>query len=312
LIRSLDVFAGAALALCLTARAPEPCHASQDPVPAEPPPAAQPAVPRLDAWPAVPKSSKELLETELAKLRKAATPEMAASGRDGLIALGACAGPGLIKALAAEKDELARARLLEVLLAVTGAEHTRLLAREFGHKSKVVRCFALRRAAQFPDAATLEAASQALAAARRAKDPGRGPEEDERYLAALAVAAAGSRESLEELLAMAQAEWGACGAEIRAALEVLRGPEASEWALAKMPGAGRDALVAALHVLAGCGEKKSAVRVIQHLDSTDNGVRIAAINALRGVVDGAPPLERLSAFDAIEEAKAWKERLGWK
>ena len=75
---------------------------------------------------------------------------------------------------------------------------------------------------------------------------------------------------------------------------------------------GRLVAITLVAALAGCGEKKSAVPVIQHLDSTDNGVRIAAINALRGVIDGAEPLERLSAFDAIEQAKAWKERLGWK
>lgn len=298
----------AALAVLLAHPVP-----TQDPpiIPVPPPEEAAPVV-RLEAWPAVPKGSKELLETELAKLRKASTPEMASSGRDGLVALGACAGPALIKALGAEKDEAARARIVEVLEALAGAEHTRLLAREFAHKTKIVRCFALRRAARFPDSGTLEPALAALTAARKAKDPGSGPDEDERYLSALAAAAAGSREGFEELLAMAQAEWGACGGEIRTVLDAVRGPEASEWTLARMHGAERDTLVAALHLLAGCGEKTSAVRVIQHLDSTDNGVRIAAINALRGVVDGAEPLERLSAFDAIEQAKAWKERLGWK
>jgi hypothetical protein len=39
-------------------------------------------------------------------------------------------------------------------------------------------------------------------------------------------------------------------------------------------------------------------------------VRVAAINALRGIVDGQEPLEELSVFGAIELAKTWKVRVG--
>jgi hypothetical protein len=49
--------------------------------------------------------------------------------------------------------------------------------------------------------------------------------------------------------------------------------------------------------------------VLPFLDTNDNTLRIAAINALRGIVDGEPPIERLAVFDAIEMAKTWKERL---
>ena len=46
------------------------------------------------------------------------------------------------------------------------------------------------------------------------------------------------------------------------------------------------------------------------LDHEDNQLRVEAINALRGIVDGEPPFENLLVFDAIEPAGKWKERLG--
>jgi hypothetical protein len=50
-------------------------------------------------------------------------------------------------------------------------------------------------------------------------------------------------------------------------------------------------------------------RVRFFLDDDDNQVRVAAINACRGIVDGAPPEEQLPVFEAIESAKKWKERV---
>jgi len=48
--------------------------------------------------------------------------------------------------------------------------------------------------------------------------------------------------------------------------------------------------------------------VKRELDSTDNSIRIAAINAMRGIVDGDLPIANLPVFEAIELAKKWKER----
>jgi TPP-dependent pyruvate/acetoin dehydrogenase alpha subunit len=50
--------------------------------------------------------------------------------------------------------------------------------------------------------------------------------------------------------------------------------------------------------------------VAPYLDSEDNSIRVAAIDALRGIVDGDGPMEQQSVFRAIEMAKLWKLRLG--
>jgi hypothetical protein len=72
----------------------------------------------------------------------------------------------------------------------------------------------------------------------------------------------------------------------------------------------RKTKVAGLRLIAACGEKESAKHlVLPFLDENDNSLRVAAINALRGIVDGDPPLNKLSVFEAIERANKWKARL---
>jgi hypothetical protein len=62
-------------------------------------------------------------------------------------------------------------------------------------------------------------------------------------------------------------------------------------------------------MLAGCGIKPDALPLVRpNLDSTDNSIRVAAINAMRGIVDGEPPIANLPVFEAIELAKKWKDK----
>ena len=97
---------------------------------------------------------------------------------------------------------------------------------------------------------------------------------------------------------------------IRDSLGAVRGREATDRIAARLEDADRARTVAVLNLLGGCGERARAVPLVKpYLDSTDNSIRIAAINALRGIVDGEPPLDKLSVFDAIERAKRWKERV---
>ena len=50
------------------------------------------------------------------------------------------------------------------------------------------------------------------------------------------------------------------------------------------------------------------LRVKPFLDSNDNSIRIAAINAVRGMADGEGPVADLPVFDAIELAKKLKNK----
>ncbi len=267
----------------------------------------EPVVERLEAWPELDKDCRKGLKGEVDRLRKARTESMGASAADNLRACGAGVAPALLTALGKERDEEARARVLDVLASVTGAAHTRLLAAEFDHSSAEVRRFALQRVAGLPDPGVREPAERALAAL---EERGEKADAKELYLAALCATSAGSMSGFDRVLAAAEKDWRRRGPELRVALLAVRGPAASERSLAALEAAGDSSArtVAALNVLAACGEKDAARAVRPRLDSDDNSVRVAAINALRGVVDGDPPLENLPVFEAIEAAKRWKAR----
>lgn len=67
--------------------------------------------------------------------------------------------------------------------------------------------------------------------------------------------------------------------------------------------------VAGLRLLRYLAPPSYAGRVALGLDASQHNVKKATINALRVIVDGDEPLENLSVFQAIEQAKRWKERV---
>jgi HEAT repeat protein len=271
-------------------------------------PAKAPAKPveRLTAWPKP--ADEEQVKTDIERVVNAHVPELAQQGRDGLVAAGASVVPMVLQRYGRERDEEARKRLFDVLVATTGAEHTRLLGKSFEDKQVLVRTFALWRAAQFPDP---ELKKPAETAWTRVSKQGDKADPDERYAVALCAASTGSIAGLPALwdATTTPREWDKKKGELRAALEGARGKEATAWVLTKLDDkADRKVKVAVLRMLAGCGDRDSAARVKPFLDDDDNSIRVAAINALLGIIDGKPPIENLSAFEAIEEAKKWKSR----
>ncbi|MCY2959326.1 MAG: HEAT repeat domain-containing protein [Planctomycetota bacterium] len=279
--------------------------------PPKPPPTA-PATPtaavvskeRLAAWPKP--VDKDTVLTDIERVIKAHVPEMAEQGRDALVAAGASAVPFVLDRYGRERDEDARERLHEVLMRTTTAEQTRLLAKEFESKLAPVRTFTLHRAAAFPDSGIAAAAEKAWARLVKAGDKA---DPDEKYAAALCTASAGSTAGIDALFEACQSKrWDREKREIRTALEGARGKPATDLLLAKLDKADRKTKVAVLRMLAGCGEPAQAARLRLFLDDEDNAIRVAAINALRGMVDNEPPIEDLAAFEAIEMAKTWKGR----
>lgn len=265
---------------------------------------------RLEAWPEVSKKELKQIQVEIQKLRKARTPEMAEEAEEALVFGSAAAVPEMLPALAKEKDKAARARLASVLEQMTTAAHTRVLALEFAHKEAGVRIWCLTRAANFPDAGVRSAAGEALA---RVRKKGKKADAEELYAAALCVTSSGSIDGLDVIRERALKDWTKRGEQIRTALEAVRGAEASAVARELLSGdhsGERLNIVAGLRLLAGCGDEETAKTLGPYLDAEDNQIRVAAINAARGIIDGDEPMAALSVFKAIEVAKMWKRRIG--
>lgn len=297
MLRTVILSAGALLLACFQGHA---ATVRQEPAPDDTP------IERVEKWPKLKGSAGAAAKKDVERLRKATTDEMGAEAETALIEAGAGVAPLLLKALPHEEGNPdATERILRVLDAVTGAEHTRVLAKDFSHKSTVVRAWTLRRAALFCDAGVRTEAQKAFDRVMKQEEP----DDDEVYGAALCLTSAGATAGLGELHAAGKKSWKKYGAEIRAACEAVRGPEASEAVAAIMEGQDRAGTVAALNLLAGCGSAEARPLIRAQLNSDDNSIRVAAINAARGVVDGAPPLENLPVFDAITMADEWKSKL---
>jgi HEAT repeat protein len=71
-----------------------------------------------------------------------------------------------------------------------------------------------------------------------------------------------------------------------------------------------DEQIACLRLLAGCGTKDAVSPIASMLNSSNHHIRVATVNALRGIVDGQRPYANLTVFNAITEVKKWKARLG--
>lgn len=245
---------------------------------------------------------------DLGRLRAARTEEMGAQAHASLVEMGPGVAGLILPVLGKERKPKAQQRMIKVLDLVTDASHTRLIAPFFRNKNPLVRIWSLRRTALFPDDGLRAAADKALVAARKLK---RGSDEEksaELTAAALATCAAGSLTGFDVLGSTASDNWGVEAVSLRTALEGVRGPAASKLITPGLAG-DRKSIVQALRMLAGCGDDSAISQVAAHLGSTDNSIRVEAINTCRGIVDGDLPLPRLSAFQAIELAKEWEARM---
>lgn len=256
----------------------------------------------LTAWPKPQK--KDQLVTDIDRLVKATIPEMAEGGHQGIVNEGTAAVPFVLERYGKEKDEDVQKRLKDVLVEITKPEQTRLLAQDFVHRDVTHRTFALWRSAAWPDAQIKPLAEAAWA---KIVKQGEKADSDERYAAALCATASGSLAPFEAVFEIAQKSWPKKGLELRVALEAVRGPEPTKTLLGRL-GGERKPKIAALKMLAGCGDKSALGTLRPLLDDTDNEIRVVTINAFRGIVDGDAPLEQLSAFESIEMAKKWKGR----
>jgi hypothetical protein len=272
--------------------------------PATPKKKAKKDVVRLTEWPKPADKDAVLLDVE--RLCKARTPEMAVQAREALEAAGESTVPFLLDRMGKERDDAATKRLREVLITNTTAAHTRLLAKEFESRFATTRMFVLWRCAAFPDPEIRPAAEKAWG---RIEKLGEKADPEERYATALCAASAGSIAGLEVLHVAAQKSWERRGTELRAAVEGARGPEATKVEIAKLEGADQKQKVAILRMLAGCGDASALPSIKRFLDDDDNQIRVAAINACRGIVENAPPEEQLPVFEAIEIAKKWKAKI---
>ncbi len=266
------------------------------------------------AWPDA--KDEPALKLAVQQVHKATSDEMAATGLATIQAEGAAAAPLLLKTLLREKDDEAIERVSGALDAVTTRTHTRLLAESFEDNAAALRRYALRRVAVLGDKGLRETAEALVASfEKRAESRSKKTrvEDLDLDLAAALALSTGSLLGVERSLKLAGSkswsEWSDTLEGAAAGARAAGDDVASAIAAFLAPDKKDGERVAALRLLTYAGSEKQARAVRPLLDSNANHLKVAAVNALRMMVDGDPPLKKLSAFDAIERAQKWKTRI---
>jgi hypothetical protein len=271
---------------------------------------------KAKAWPEP--RDEAALSKAVAKVRAARSEDMEAAGRTDIQVEGAAAAPLLLRAIAKERKVDARTRLCEALNLVTTKEHTRLLAEFLDHKSPDMRVYIMRRVAVLGDPGLRERAEALLADIEaKAADPRKAKKlhEDEADRAAILALSTGSPTGLDRCVAIAGSKtWPAWREPMRAAASQAKaaGTEVADGLRTVLAPSSKPTLAdraAALRLIAYAGHEEHARSVLPSLDDTANHIKVAAVNALRMIVDGDAPIDKLSSFDAIGRAKKWKGRL---
>ncbi|MEZ6004009.1 MAG: hypothetical protein R3F17_05835 [Planctomycetota bacterium] len=259
---------------------------------------------RLKEWPKV--EDEAALKLEVKRLMKASTENMGIQSAEALGKMGAGIAPSLLGELSRTRDKDAMQRIEDVLDGVLGAPHTRLLGEHFLSKSPAERRYAMKIVAKNPDPGTREQAEKAFAEATKERTRW---EAKDRYLAALCCAASGSKTGLDDLITAACENWGKTREDLSVSMLPLRDDTLTTDLIKRFDTGQRGDQVNGLRLLSIVGTQAAVPFVKPLLDSGDASIRVAAINACRGIVDHEPPLGNISAFDAIELAKKWKDRL---
>lgn len=252
-------------------------------------------------WPKLASGKQDELLAKLT-LFKRASPERVKEIAKEIQGYGKGAVPLLLAPLQKAEPEW-KARLLATLDALTDATDAARLLQSANSKTPAIRQYAIRRASLFAKAEHAPVFVKAL----------EDTDLENRFYAALGASRAGALEGISPLFELAGARWDTQKSEILAALNGVRGAAATGKIRALFEKKEDESAILALRLLAGAGDASAVPGIAAYLDSTDNRFKEEAINALRGIVDRAPPLENVSAFDLIDLAKQWKDKLKtWK
>lgn len=255
----------------------------------------EPPAPRT--FPPLKTVEREKLDKALFQMRSAKTAK--ARGEARAAVAGAAAVPACLQAFAkfdAERLADLRGVLDQVLVA---ADLDLALAEAGPTAAPAARYYVARRLADSPREDGAELLHPLLADA----DP------ELAYQAARGLALRGDARAVAVLHAAVRDRWKEGEKALREDLAAVpRGP-LSAAASATVQNGDRDQRLAGIRLFSLIGTKEHARVLRPALDDPDQQILLNAINACRAVVDGAPPLERPSSPQIIEQVQLWKGKL---
>lgn len=257
-------------------------------------PAAEPA--KLDAWPPLKDAERDKVLPLLAQLRKVDSPQYEPAQKQ-LLAMGAGAAPYALQQVQ-DKNDNSNAPYFALLDQVLGKQHAALMAREVKKQKVELRRYLMQRLCRFGDA-SLKAVFEG---ARADKD------EQTAFFAQLGLLGQKQREALEPVLAYTKSHWAEVGPIVVEALAGARAQDCGTWVFEHIAKAQPADQMAGLRLLRYLMVKDQSMLLRTYLESPDHTVKREAVNTAR-VLHGEAPVENLSVFQAIEQAKQWLKKL---
>ena len=257
---------------------------------------AKPTSNKLSEWPNLKQADSDRARAVVKQFHKPQA-ELHAPAIQKLITMGAGVAPILISQVS-DRPESINKHLFEVLDTVLSAPHAALLARGSKGPSVEWRRNMMCRLARSHDADMAAVFKPAL----QDKDP------DIAFYAALGLLSIGKHEGLDIVLLAARQRWTEFGDLTAEVLPAARSNESAMPIFEKIAAARPTDQMAGLRLLRYLMVKEQGTLLRRYLESADFAVKKEAINTAR-VLHGEQPLEKLSSFQAIDQAKAWLSKL---
>ncbi|MFT7535239.1 MAG: hypothetical protein ACI85K_001190, partial [Hyphomicrobiaceae bacterium] len=247
---------------------------------------------KLSKWPALKKAASDRARAT-AKQFKKPQEELHTEAHRKLVAMGAGVAPAII-ALVSDRAHNTNEHLFAVLDALVNKSHASLLAREAKRPSVEWRRYLMRKLAGFHDADMAAVFKPAL----KDKDP------DIAIYAGLGLLSLGKHDGLDIVLLAAKQRWTEFGDITAKVLPAARSSACSLPIFEKIASARATDQMAGLRLLRYLMIKDQGMLLRTYLNSSDFAVKKEAINTAR-VLNGEKPLDKLSSFQAIDQAKKW-------
>lgn len=263
------------------------------------PPTKKTAKPEKPTWPRL-KFSKKSTAKDKINLLVSGKPDVQAKARTKILSYGAGVAPVLLAAYHDRQKQGILDQLEPLLDQLITKEYGPVLEISTNPKNLVQTKFTLAKLDSFEDARY----QSWFRKMTQVKDP----EISDR--AWYALARIGDAQALDFLIEKARKDWNKEKDLILPVLPGLKGDGATDKLLTLLAKKELADKLAALRLLNGVGTKKCQGKVAEYLNSGVNVLRVEAVNALLGIVDGKKPHDHLSVFESIEVVKKWKSRMG--
>lgn len=263
--------------------------------PAAPAPAAATGG-KLADWPELKDADKQKARALIDQFRKP-DEKLHEPAHKALVALGAGAAP-IVMGQVADRPDGINAALFAVLDATLAKEHAAPMARESKKPRVELRRYLARRLCRFGD----KDLAPFFESMTKDGDP------ETAFYARLGAYALGKTAHLPELMDYSKANWPTVGPIVAEALTPVRSNELAAPVFERIASQTAVDQMAGLRLLRYLMVKEQGVLLHRYLDDAQHAVKREAVNTAR-CLHGEAPIENLSVFQAIEQAKAWRAKV---